>query len=306
MNAFRFGILTKGTATKKAWLELVRRVDYAGFGTLLVPVHSTPQFSPAVALADVAARTSLRIGTLVHNNGMQHPALLAREAATLAVLSEGRFELGVGSGWMERDYQQLGMTLEPGGVRVPQLAEAIEVMRRCWSGDEFTFHGKHYHIESFKGLAAPSIPLLVGAGGDRMLRLAADAADIVSMSRSMSAGSMPWEIAADASLESTERKAAAVQARLGERTAEVELNILVVRAAVGVDARAKLDDYMTTTGVNPQTARETPENLLASSPDEAVDLIQERRARTGISYYVFRDQDLDQVRTLVERLAGTT
>jgi hypothetical protein len=139
-----------------------------------------------------------------------------------------------------------------------------------------------------------------------MLRLAADCADIVSMSRSMSAGSTPREIAMDASLESTERKAKAVLARLGARAAEVELNILVVRTAIGVDARAKLDDYMTTTGVDPQTARTTPENLLAYSPDEAVDLIQERRERTGISYYVFRDQDLDQARMLVERLAGTT
>lgn len=306
MNAFRFGVLTKGAATMKAWLELVRRVDDTGFGTLLVPAHSTPQFTPAVALADVAARTSLRIGTLVQNNDMQHPAYLAREAATLAVLSEGRFELGVGAGWMERDYQQLGVTLRPGRVRVSRLAEAIEVMRRCWSGEEFTFRGKHYHIESFKALAAPAIPLLVGAGSGRMLRLAADSADIVSISRSMSAGSMPWEIAADASLESTERKVAAVRARLGARATEIELNILVVRAAVGVDARAKLDDYVTTTGVSLRTARETPENLLASSTDEAVDLIQERRARTGISYYVFRDQDLDQVRMLVERLAGTT
>jgi probable F420-dependent oxidoreductase len=281
-------------------------VEDAGFDTLLVPVHSTPQFSPAVALADVAARTSLRIGTLVQNNDMQHPVLLAREAATLAVLSDGRFELGVGAGWMARDYGQLGISLEPGGVRVSRLAEAIEVMRRCWSGEEFSFHGGHYRIESVKGLAAPSISLLVGAGGDRMLRLAADIADIVSLSRSMSAGSTPWEIATDASLESTERKATAVQARLGARAAEVELNILVVRAAVGIDGRPKLDDYVKTTGVSLQTARETPENLFASAPDEAVDVMQERRARTGISYYVFRDQNLDQARTLVGRLAGTT
>jgi probable F420-dependent oxidoreductase len=304
VNPFRFGILTKGAATRKAWLELVGQVDDAGFSTLLVPMHSTPQFAPAAALADAAARTSLRIGTLVQNNDLQHPALLAREAATLAVLSEGRFELGVGAGWMERDYQQLGLTLDTGAERVSRLAEAIEVIRRSWMGEEFSFHGKHYHVESLRGLAAPSIPLLVGAGGDRMLRLAAETADIVSMCRRMSAGSTPHEIATDASLESTERKAAAVRARLGPRAAEVELNILVVRAAIGIDARAKLDDYVAMTGVNPQTARDTPENLLASSLDEAVDVLQERRARTGISYYVFRDQDLDQARMLVERLAG--
>jgi probable F420-dependent oxidoreductase len=305
VNAYRFGILTKGAANSKAWRDLLRRVEDAGFSTVLIPTHSTPQFEPAVALADAAARTSLRIGTLVHNNDMQHPARLAREAATLAMLSEGRFELGVGAGWMERDYQQLGVALEPGAVRVGRLAEAIEVMRRCWSGEEFSFKGEHYRLESYKGLAAPEIRLLVGAGGDRMLRLAAGTADIVSLSRDMSAGSTPQQIALDGSLESTERKAGAVRARLGERAALVELNILVVRAAIGVDSRAKLDDYVTTTGVTARTAAQTPENLLASTLDEAVDLIQERRARTGISYYAFRDQDLEQVRALVQRLSGT-
>jgi probable F420-dependent oxidoreductase len=305
VNAYRFGILTKGAPSPKAWRDLLRRVEDAGFSTLLIPAHSTPQFEPAVALADAAARTSLRIGTLVHNNDMQHPALLAREAATLAMLSEGRFELGVGAGWMERDYQQLGIALEPGGQRVARLAEAIDVMRRCWSGEEFSFHGGHYRLESFKGVAAPSIRLLVGAGGGRMLRLAAGSADIVSLSRDMSAGSSPRRIALDASLESTERKAGAVRARLGARAEQVELNILVVRAAIGVDSRAKLDDYVTATGVTERTALQTPENLLASSLDEAVDLIQQRRSRTGISYYAFRDQDLEQVRALVQRLAGT-
>jgi probable F420-dependent oxidoreductase len=306
VTPYRFGILTKGPASVKAWRELVRQVDDSGFSTLLVPMHSTPQFTPAAALADAAARTSLRIGTLVHNNDLQHPALLAREAATLALLSESRFELGVGAGWMERDYQQLGLVLDPGAERVCRLAEAIEIMRRSWLGQEFDFHGEHYNIESLKGLAAPSIPLLIGAGGDRMLRLAAQTASIISLSRRLSAGAAPNDVAADASLKSTERKAAAVRALLGPRAAEVELNILVVRAAMGIDARFKLDDYVAMTGVSPQTARETPENLLASSVDEAVHTLQERRARTGISYYVFRDQDLHPARMLVERLAGTT
>lgn len=188
MTPYRFGILTKGAASTKAWRELVHEVDDSGFSTLLVPAHSTPQFAPAVALADAAARTSLRIGTLVHNNDLQHPALLAREAATLALLSEGRFELGVGAGWMERDYQQLGLVLDPGAERVSRLAEAIEVMRRSWLGQEFDFHGEHYHIESLKGLAAPSIPLLVEAGGDRMLQLAAETASIISLSRAYRRG----------------------------------------------------------------------------------------------------------------------
>lgn len=305
MNPFRFGVLTKGAPSRKAWLELLAKVEDAGISSLHMPMHTTPQFSPAVALADAAARTTLRIGTLVQNNDLQHPALLAREATTLALLSEGRFELGIGAGWMERDYQQLGLPLDPGGERVSRLTEAIDVLRRCWSGEETSFQGKHYTIDSLQGLRGPSVPLLIGAGGDRMLRLAAEAADIVSLSRNMSAGSTAPEIALDASMESTEKKARILRDHLGARAAEVELNILVIRAGVGADAQTKLDHYVSQTGVSPQVARETPENLLASSTDELVDLLQARRARTGISYYVLREPDLDQARAVVERLTGT-
>ncbi|MFF4501643.1 TIGR03621 family F420-dependent LLM class oxidoreductase [Streptomyces sp. NPDC001401] len=305
MNPFRFGVLTKGARSRKAWLELLAKVEDAGISSLHMPTHTTPQFSPAVALADAAARTTLRIGTLVQNNDLQHPALLAREATTLALLSDGRFELGIGAGWMERDYQQLGLPLDPGGERVSRLTEAIDVLRRCWSGEETSFQGEHYTIHSLQGLRGPSVPLLIGAGGDRMLRLAAEAADIVSFSRSMSAGSTAHEIALDASMESTERKARILRDHLGARAAEVELNILVILAGVGADAQAKVDHYVSQTGVSPQMARETPENLLASSTDELVDLLQERRARTGISYYVLREPDLDQARAVVEKLTGT-
>jgi len=301
---FRFGILTKGAPTRKGWLELLDRVEDAGFSILHVPLHSSPQFSPLVALTDAAARTSLRLGTLVQNNDLQHPALLARDATTLALLSEGRFELGIGAGWMERDYRQLGIPLDPGRDRVARLAETIEILRRSWSGEEFTLHGAHYSLDTFQGLRGPSVPLLVGAGGDRMLQLAAGAADIVSFCRSMSAGSTPQEIAADASLESTEGKVRTLRTYLGARAAQVELNILVVRAGIGAQAEAQLQKYVSDTGVSDRTARQTPEHLLASGLEELVDLIEERRARAGISYYVFREKDLDQTRPLVVRLAG--
>jgi probable F420-dependent oxidoreductase len=301
---FRFGILTKGAPTAKAWRELLARTESAGFDALHVPVHSTPQFSPFAALADAAARTSLKLATLVHNNDLQHPALLGRDATTLALLSEGRCELGVGAGWMERDYRQLGIPMDAGRDRVARLGEAIEILRRSWSGETFSYRGAHYMLDGFRGLSGPPVRLLVGAGGDRMLRLAARTADIVSFSRSLSAGSTAHEIARDASLESTERKSRVLHEHLGNRSADVELHILVVRAGTGAEARDQLDAYVSATGVSARTARQTPETLLGSGLDELVDLMEERRARTGINYYVFRDVHLDQARSLVDRLAG--
>lgn len=302
---FRFGVLTKGAPSRAAWHELLGRVEGGGYSALHMSLHTTPQYAPFVALADAAARTALTVTTLVHNNDLQHPALLARDATTLAQLSDGRFELGIGAGWMERDYHQLGLPMDPGPLRVDRLTEAIEIIRRTWSAEPYTFEGKHYTVRDLQGLAGPRVALLVGAGGERMLRLAARTADIVSFSRSMSAGSTAREVAVDASLESTERKAAVVREHLGDRAAEVELHILVVRAGTGPDAQRQLDEYAAASGVSDGTARQTPEHLLGRDPQELEDLLLERRARTGISYYVFRDAHLDLVRPVIERMAGT-
>jgi probable F420-dependent oxidoreductase len=284
---------------------LLARTEAAGFDAIQVPLHSTPQFSPFVALADAAARTSLRLTTLVQNNDLRHPALLGRDATTLALLSDGRFELGIGAGWMERDYRQLGIPMAPGGERVDRLSEAIEILQRSWTAETFSFRGKHFTVTDFQGLKGPRVPLLVGAGGDRMLRLAAKTADIVSFSRDMSAGSDPREIAADATVESTESKSRRLRKYLGPRSADVELHILVVRAGTGAQGEAQLDSYMSATGVSRQAARQTPEHLLGSDARELVDLLEERRGRTGINYYVFRDVHLDRVSPVVEALAGT-
>jgi probable F420-dependent oxidoreductase len=309
MNAsarpFRFGVLTKGTPTRPAWHNLLRRVEDAGFTALHIPQHTSPQFAPFAALADAAARTALTVTTLVHNNDLQHPALLARDATTLALLSDGRFELGIGAGWMERDYRQLGLPMDSGPQRVDRLAEAIEILRRSWAAEPYSYHGKHYGVDELQGLAGPRVPLLVGAGGDRMLRLAARSADIVSFSRNMSAGSTAQEIANDASLESTQRKARTLRDHLGDRAADVELHILVVRAATGAAASRELDNYVAATGVSHVTARQTPELLLGRDPQELADVLQERRASTGISYYVFRDAHLDFLPPVINRLAGT-
>lgn len=302
VRPFRFAMFTKGAPTRAAWVELLDRVVGAGFDTLHFSLHTTPQFAPFVALADAAARTPLTIGTLVHNNDLEHPALLARDAMTLAVLSEGRFELGLGAGWKDQDYQQLGMPMEPGSVRASRLAEAIEIVRGSWTGDPFSFHGKHYTVQNLQGMPGPRVPLLLGVGGDWMLRLAARTADIVGLTRAFWNGSVARDIAEDPSLE---HKAARLRGYLGDRAAEVELHHTAVRVGTGAEASRQLDEYVAANGVSEKTARKTAENLLGRDTQELVDMLQERRSRTGISYYTFQAQHLETMRPVVERLAGT-
>src|SRR5207253_10680210 len=108
----------------------------------LVPGHLDP--FPSLAAAAAATR-HLRVGTLVVNNDLRHPVLLAREAATLDLLSDGRFELGLGAGHMESEYQEAGIPFDRGRVRVERLAESVEILKTLLAGEECTFEGRHYH-----------------------------------------------------------------------------------------------------------------------------------------------------------------
>ncbi len=269
-----------------------------------MPTHSTPQFSVTVALADAAVRSRLTIGTLVANNDLQHPALLARDAATLALLSEGRFELGVGAGWMVRDYTQLGLPLLSGGARVEKLTEAISIIRSSWTGEEFSFHGSHYDLAEFRGLPATGVPLMMGAGGDRMLALAAASADIVSFSRSLSAGNSARDIAVDATLDSTLRKGRTLAQHLGDRRGSVELNVLAIRVEIGSRYRERVREVADATGLPESDVVDTPENFFAATAQDMADQLTERRRLTGISYYVIRDQDIDACIPVLARLVG--
>nr|BFE88381.1 hypothetical protein GCM10020093_109820 [Planobispora longispora] len=97
--------------------------------------------------AAACATSRLKVGTLVFANDFRHPAVLAKEAATVDLLSAGRLELGLGTGWMAADYASAGLALDPPGTRVDRLAEAIAVLKGLWGEGPFTFHGEHYRID---------------------------------------------------------------------------------------------------------------------------------------------------------------
>ena len=135
-----------------------------------------------VALAVAAeATTTLRVGTLVLDNDFRHPVVLAREAATLDVVTGGRFELGLGAGWMTTDYEQSGIPMERPSVRVARLAESLEILQAMWRTGSATFTGEYYRVTEAQGLPTPVTaggpPLIIGGGGQRILTLAGRYAD---------------------------------------------------------------------------------------------------------------------------------
>ncbi len=187
MKPFRFGVNMRTVVSATEWAARARNLEDQGYSTLCLPDHLAPMLAPLPALAIAAAATRrLRVGTMVLNNDFRHPAVLAREAATLDVLSDGRLELGLGAGHMKSEYDEAGLPFDRGGVRVERLAEAVIILKRLFDGEPVTFHGRHYQVNGHtiypKPVQQPRPPILIGGNGPRLLTLAAAEADIVGFS----------------------------------------------------------------------------------------------------------------------------
>ena len=165
MRPFRFGIQCRGPADRSGWAALARKVEDLGWSTLTIADHFDDALAPVPALMAAAdATTTLRVGTMVLANDYRHPVVVAKEAATLDVLTGGRFDLGIGAGWMTADYEAAGIPLDRPGVRVDRLAEAITVLKGLWSVGPFSFDGEHYRID---GLDGPPAAVDPGWASDR-------------------------------------------------------------------------------------------------------------------------------------------
>jgi probable F420-dependent oxidoreductase len=179
-----------------SWVEKVRRADACGFYSVSIPDHlgpSLPQFAPLVALAAAAAVTTrLRLAVTVLDNDFRHPVMLAKEVATLDVLSGGRVDMGMGAGWLEEDYTKTGVaTWDPPATRVARLIESIALVKQLFGGETVTFEGEHYRVNDFRSFPKPvqkPVPLMIGGRGKRMLSMAAREAQIISILAAPSEG----------------------------------------------------------------------------------------------------------------------
>ena len=167
---------------RAAWREQARRAEALGYDVLLVADHLTDSLAPIPALMAAAdATTTLRIGSFVLANDFRHPALVAREAATVDLLTDGRFELGLGAGHMRWEYDEVGIPFVPAGTRVGRLEESVQIVRALLDGEAVEVRGEHYEISGHRSYPVRSqVPLLVGGNGNRVLALAGRHADIVS------------------------------------------------------------------------------------------------------------------------------
>lgn len=312
---FRFGVLAESAGTRRQLLDTAQRAEDAGFSTLLVRDHfiAEPfghQLAPLAALAAVAGVTKrLRVGSFVLSAAFRHPVILAKEIATLDVLSEGRAELGLGTGFSRLEYERAGMPFESPGTRVGRLGEVVRVLKGLFSGQPFTFAGKHYVITDLESFPAPvqqpHPPILIAGAGPRLLSLAAREADIVGL---QSVDTSRGELVSDPSARRTEpvaRKINIIRQAANGRFPEIELNTFasVIVTDRREDAAARFAGAQGWSGVPAAAVFEMP-SVFIGSGEHIIAEMQTRREQLGFSYYVVSDRVMQDVAPIVGRLAG--
>jgi probable F420-dependent oxidoreductase len=309
---FRFGVNARSARSASEWAEKAHRVEELGYQVFNVPDHLTDLMAPFPALVSAAAASArLRIGTNVLNNDLRHPVLVAREAATVDLLSDGRLELGFGAGSMRAEYEEAGLDFDRGALRVARLAEAVAIIRRLLGGETVTFAGEHYRIANHAiaplPVQRPHPPILIGGNGRQLLALAAREADIVGLG-GISFGNLGappadlsgWRVAA------VDERIKLIRAAAGEeRYAQLEINALLQRVIVTNDRRRAAEEL---TARWPQlTAEEilqAPYALIGTLEEISADLCA-RRQRWGISGYTVQEPYMEAFAPMVAELAGT-
>ncbi len=279
-----------------------------GFEALYLPDHFDTQLAPFAALMSAAdATTRLRVGTLVLDNDYRHPVVTAKEAATLDVLSEGRLDLGLGAGWMVDDYEQSGIRFDSAATRIGRLEEAVRIIKGLFTGEPFSFTGKHYSVKGIEGFPAPvqkpHPPILLGGGGRKMLSFAAREADIVHINYDLREGRINPTLVKTGMADRTLEKVGWVEQAAADRMDRIELAMTVFLASVTEDREGFAASVAAGIEADPHDVLQMP-HFLIGTIDEIVEQLEQRRERYGFSNVVLPGATAEQLHPVVERLAG--
>jgi probable F420-dependent oxidoreductase len=309
----RFGVVSESVPTGPGWLDNARRIEDAGIDSLLIRDHFSAaafgqQLAPFSALAAAAAVTTrLHVGTLVLSNDFRHPVLMAHEAASVHHLSRGRFELGIGAGWHQPEYQAAGIAFDGARERIDRLEEALTVIRPLLAGTPVRHAGAAYRIDGLDLDVLPpgrDVPrLLIGAGGPRMLRLAARHADIVGILPAPIKDAQDRDDSVDRQAAAFQNKLAVLRSAAGARFDQLELSAFAT-FRITPNRRAATDELIAErgwAGIEAEDVWQMPTVYLGSVEQIREDLAA-RRERFGLSYLVASERDTHTVTQIIAGL----
>lgn len=318
---FRFSAQVFSASSAKEWRETAQQAEslgysalhladhYFGPGPLEASTHHPVQVLAAVPAMAMAAEATdvIRIGCRVFCVDYHVPAVLAKEAATLDLLSEGRLELGLGAGWVEAEYGAMGIAFDRPGVRIDRLAEVIALVKAHCGEAQIEIDGAHVRVHGYRGVPEPvqrpHPPIMVGGGAERVLRLAGREADIVSLNFNNRSGVIGGEGVRSATAKETDRKVQWVREGAGDRFDEIEIETAAYFTVVADDGNAAATGLGAMFGLDVDEVRSHP-NVLVGSVDEICDQLEARRERHGISYVAVSQRSIVDFAPVVARMHG--
>ena len=307
-RGFRFGVQASRATTAKEWADLARRAEAHGYDVLTMPDHFTDQLAPVPALMAAAdATTDLRVGALVFDNDYKHPVVLAKELATIDLLSEGRLEIGLGAGWMISDYEESGIPYDSPKVRIDRFVEGLRVIKGTMGDGPFSFSGDHYTVTNYNGqpkpLQKPYPPVLIGGGGKRVLSIAAREADIVGINGTLHAGVIGTDAVATMTASAVDEKVAIVAEAGAHRLADIEMNIRTFFVKVTDDRAGMINAVAGMFKIPAELIEDSPFGLIGSV-DSIIETIHAARERWGFSYFIVGGENIEEIAPVVAALKG--
>ncbi|MBA2373735.1 MAG: TIGR03621 family F420-dependent LLM class oxidoreductase [Chloroflexi bacterium] len=301
--------------TAAAWLDEMRKIEDLGFDAVSVSEHLSGGWrleAMTAMAAIVAATTRLRVLSLVLANDFRNPVLVHKAAATIDFASDGRVELGLGAGWLERDYAAAGLAFESAGTRIERLEEAVTIIKGLFLAPTFSFAGRHYTVTEAEGLPRPTQlphpPILIGGGGPKVLGVAARQADIIGVHARLDASAVGPEAASDLAEDAVAAKVGVVMEALraaGRIPGAIELQLTIYHCRItdrpgdGSDQGSSFSRFLQ---ADPEVALRSPA-VLVGSLAACADRLQELRERFGFNVFKLSGRP-DANAPIVSALAG--
>jgi probable F420-dependent oxidoreductase len=319
---FRFSVQAFEADSGQQWIGVARRAEELGYSTLFTTDHyfgpgdisntsghRPVDVAPLTAMTAAAmATTRLRVGCRVFCVDYHNPVVLAKELATLDMMSDGRLEVGLGAGWVAAEYEGLGIAMDRPGVRIERLAEVVEVLKAHWGGKPLDVQGTYLHVSGFAGrplpVQQPHPPIFIGGGAPRVLKLAGALADIVSINFNNAAGKLGSGSVASSTQDATVEKIGWIREGAGDRFDDIELEIGAYFVAISEDPTQAREAMARRFGVTPEALSEHPHALIGSVP-QVCEKLERRRSELGVSYVNVAQRSMEAFAPVVARLAGT-